>query len=263
MSARSALECQLRDRLHEIASTLERPREVPPVAPQEIPLKRTNETERILYRCAIALKFAQPWQCQAIDLAERIAQRWRSSESDIEIEVVSPGWLQLTPSEGAIAAWLQQWVEMPVLTLPNPDSPGSAFPVQYAHARCCSLLRLGEREGLIRLVPTDRQASWALWQFADPIPWLAGDGHPAERALIAQMADTTDAIACDRGNGDKLARTLSQAFLNFDRHCCIFGKVATNAPEIGRSRLGLTLTVQAILRLLLEAKLSKPAPEEL
>lgn len=263
MSARSALECQLRDRLHEIASTLERPREVPPVAPPEIPLKRTNETERILYRCAIALKFAKPWQCQAIDLAERIAQRWRSSESDIEIEVVSPGWLQLTPSEGAIAAWLQQLVEMPVLTLPNPDSPGSAFPVQYAHARCCSLLRLGDREGLICLVPTDRNTNWALWHFVDSIPWLAGEGHPAERALIAQIADTTDAIACDRGNGDKLARTLSQAFLNFDRHCCIFGKVATNAPEIGRSRLGLTLTVQAILRLLLEAKLSKPAPEEL
>ncbi len=150
------------------------------------------------------------------------------------------------------------------------------FPVQYAHARCCSLLRLAHRQGLIKLRDLDFNTSSGQLVQPNPIPWLNDDQgadtgqirlrlvHPAERRLIAQMLDVSDIIS-DQGQLSylKLATALSHAFESFYSSCRIWGEVKTKTPKLAQARLGLVAITQGLLRSLLQEKLGVPAPVEL
>ncbi len=143
---------------------------------------------------------------------------------------------------------------------PSPQSPlpNHLFPIQYAHARCCSLVRLGEREGLI----TSEGA----------IPWLNKQQelhfhHPSELCLLSELVQVVDELECsdssDSVKWQKLALGLSRLFDDFWRDCQIWGEVKVKSPEIALARLGLVMATQSVLRTLLEEKLGILAVLEL
>ncbi|NJR14708.1 MAG: hypothetical protein HC785_02705 [Calothrix sp. CSU_2_0] len=144
----------------------------------------------------------------------------------------------------------------------------SLFGVQYAHARCCSLLTLGEREGLIRINQHLQ------------IPWLIEDEAGGDRVegkfrlndltswrligeLVAALDDFADRDRVDMGHWQKTAISISKAFEDFWRSCRIWGEVKIDSPELALTRLGLVLVTQVVLQFLLEDKLGISALREL
>jgi arginyl-tRNA synthetase len=228
---------------------------------------------------------------------------------DFSVEVVFPGWINFRLSDRGLASWLQQLIQISPcweegelgrgeagergrksnkgaldrlhITYQGqlderPKNAHNLFPVQYAHARCCSLLRLAHTEGLIKLRDLDfKTLSWQLVE-PNPIPWLNDDQreetrqvllrlvHPAERRLIAQLLNLQDEIS-DQGqlSGVKLATTLSNAFEKFYSSCRIWGEVKTQTPKLAQARLGLVGVTQGLLRSLLQDQLGVSAPVEL
>ncbi|MEH1867193.1 MAG: DALR anticodon-binding domain-containing protein [Nostoc sp.] len=144
--------------------------------------------------------------------------------------------------------------------------PNSLFAVQHAHARCCSLVLLAHREGLIKLrepVPTISPAFWSVIS-PKPLPWLNCDetlrlNHPGERRLIAELIQVVDNIESPDINGsvkwEKVALNLSQAFENFWSNCRIWGEVKVTLPELAQARIGLLMATQSVLRYVLEENL--------
>ncbi|WP_366837609.1 DALR anticodon-binding domain-containing protein [Nostoc sp. LPT] len=152
--------------------------------------------------------------------------------------------------------------------------PNSLFAVEYAHARCCSLVLLAHREGLIKLREPVPNTSPAFWDviFPNPLPWLNCDGtlrlnHPDERRLIGELIQVVDNIECPDVSGsvkwEKVALNLSQAFEKFWSNCRIWGEVKITSPELAQARLGLLMATQSVLKFVLEENLGVFAPLEL
>ncbi|MGK7901083.1 MAG: DALR anticodon-binding domain-containing protein [Hormoscilla sp.] len=241
----------------------------------------------ILYRSAIALRLARSRQLRPLDLAQSYVTHLEyglreAFGDDFTIEVASPGWIQVSLGDSSLAHWLQfftqtsvpissEWVGL-VRSDRNQLLATNVFLWQYAHARCCSLLRNGERSGSIALEPNPPPAT-LLWRAIGPIDWLTGEGqlrlvHPAERQLIDRLLTTVDALCCpDRlpqvRTAVQLVQLLSQSFLTFERDCRIWGEVKTQKPELATARLGLILAVQKMLKLLLSEVLGVFAPSEI
>jgi hypothetical protein len=132
--------------------------------------------------------------------------------------------------------------------------------LQYAYARCCALLRLAKREGLI-----DLQIPFA-WQLLDAnnrlllnksteiqlaITHLAiADQFPRDCAALNEFISSPDCL--------KSCEALATAFLKFYDTCQIFGvlrgitgdSVGDRSSEIVQARLGLIQLTQRILTLL-------------
>jgi len=252
------------------------------LTPEKIPLHRLSDDLGLFYRCAIALKLASKRKLPAFDIANQLVASFREINQDnaqvscldFKVEVVSPGWINLRLSNRGLATWLQHLSQIPSHTPPErqlslPYSQ-NIFPVQYAHARCCSLLRSAHQQNLIELKNLDcKTHSWQLLK-PNPIPWLNDDQdtlrlvHPAERFLLEQILDLQDAL-CNHSQVScvKLALTLSQAFDKFYSSCRIWGEVKTETPELAQARLGLVAVTQGLLRSLLQDQLRSFAPIEL
>ncbi|MEB3181667.1 MAG: DALR anticodon-binding domain-containing protein, partial [Nostocaceae cyanobacterium] len=159
---------------------------------------------------------------------------------------------------------------MPHAQSPMPHAP---FPIQYAHARCCSLLRLAHREGLITLEPEPDNNLFPERIIApNPLPWLDSDGqlclvHPAENRLIDKLVQVIDDLYCgspqQRVNWEKTALDLSAAFGNFWADCRIWGELKGNCKNLAQARLGLIMVTQSVFRLLLQDCLGVEAALEL
>nr|WP_248277305.1 DALR anticodon-binding domain-containing protein [Brasilonema octagenarum] len=159
----------------------------------------------------------------------------------------------------------------------SPNS-GSLFTVQYAHARCCSLLRLGVHEGLIKLGESNvdqgdnvKQNLWSSIFTPNPIPWLNSDeklrfNHPASYLLINELVRVVDKVEGsdfgDSVNWEKAALDLSRVFETFWCKCQIFGEVKTASPELAQAKIGLVLATQSVLKFMLEEKLGYFALDE-
>jgi hypothetical protein len=154
----------------------------------------------------------------------------------------------------------------------------SLFGVQYAHARCCSLLRLAHRQSLINLSDLDSITPNWEWEWVEPnpIPWLYGDPqmecepirlrleHPAERELIAHFLDGIEPLTPPTpARAIELAKALSYGFEKFYSVCRIWGEVKTETPQLAQARLGLVAITQKLLRSLLQDQLNVTAPIEL
>ncbi len=247
---------------------------VVPEAIAEIPLIRAKDTQRVLYISAIALKLAKNWNQPAMELASAIAESCTESQAAVSfsIRAVSPGWIHLQLSDRGLANWLQSLSEFSAarnrvasknLLSPfqAPEDPDLLFPVQYAHARCCSLLRLARREGVMAL------------SAPHPIPWLNETSlqlvHPAECRLISELVTATDALwhahpsAAQPKNWFKVAVDLSQAFESFYSACRIWGEVRRETPNLALTRLGLILATQSVLGWMLQNLFGVCAPLEL
>lgn len=239
----------------------------------EIPLIRAKDTQGVIYVSAIALKLANLWNQPAMQIAAAIAASCRQSQKrfSFSIRVVSPGSIYLQISDWGLANWLQSLRDFSVANrnrvisknlvspLPTPENAEQIFPVQYAHARCCSLLRLANSEGLI--VGSELHA----------IPWLKETClrlvHPAEYRLISELVTATDAIWASQRiqpkNWFKVAVDLSQAFESFYSACRIFGEVQRESPNLALARLGLIQATQSVLAWMLQNLFGVCAPQEL
>lgn len=245
----------------------------------EIPLKSGRDGTPLRYRSAVALKFAKfdsspsPTSLSptshSLALAHHIANHWKTPE--FEVSVTPPGFLDVTVTDSALAEWLQHLASDRIFwdndALQPPTSANVPFPVQYACYRCGSLLRLGEREGFVRLDSPEGD------RIVDPspLPWfdLASEPqlrctHDSERHLIADCAFVADALVADdisrqRRQVLKLATRLAEAFETFHRECRIVGQ----PRAIAQVRLGLLAVTRVLLKWLLEAGLGVSALAEL
>jgi hypothetical protein len=193
----------------------------------------------------------------ALAFAEAVATHWHGSE--YALEVTPPGWLDFRVCDGALANWLQVWADGTIrrtaarcaVQKVGVDIP---FAVQYAHARCQSLLRLGHREGWIEL----GEGGIATPQ---PLPWLNEAGvlsvtDLAEAQLIARCVAVADGLAEGQPPDClKLLMGLSEALEDFSRDC----------PPVERSplRLGLLSVTGSLLFWLLEVGLGIEAISEM
>lgn len=278
---------------------------------RHISLHQAKDFSRVLYVSGLAFQLSQVKNIPALEIASALSSKlvvdittlvggaakssgagtdeaeccWRKKPvaanlfQEFTVQVVPPGWIRLEVTEPTIAAWLQRLVSSPQLQNTSKEEhrftrndTSRLFAVQYAHARCCSLLQMAHREKLITLKASNTSRAVFLTVAPDPIPWLNSDQirccHLAERALIAQLARTLDDLYCPCNSRqpiewEKAGLSLSQAFQSFYSCCRIWGEVKIQTLELAQVRLGLVMATQVVLRLLLQDKLGVPAPLEL
>lgn len=271
-------------------------------------LYKDRDKNNVLYISSVALRLSKSQNRKVMELASAIASDLSKNCCDVfSVQIVPPGWIHFELTDSALASWLQnlavgrvggdreqesreQRAEVKVIFnsppcplppaplpfVPNAQSPmsNSLFAFQYVHARCCSLVLLAYREGLIKLREPVPNTSPAFWDVIspNPLPWLNGDGtlrlnHPDERRLIAELVEVLDTIeGADVRSSvkwEKLALSLSQAFENFWSNCRIWGEVKITSPKLAQARLGLLMATQSVLRYVLEENLGIFAPLEL
>lgn len=232
----------------------------------------------IVYRCAIAFPLANKWCLQPLTVAQNLSEfllipNVTSTTKPILrfiVQVVSPGWLDFYMSDRALAVWLEEvirWVGQVQESRPAKEQgrrelgkQGSFFEIQYAHARCCSLLRLGHQEKLIKI-----KQQYSGWEIIEPctISWIDAQGtfwliHPTEKHLLIQLLIIVENLSTNSENVNwaKLAQSLSDVFLDFWAECRILGLVKQKTPELAQARLGLVALVQYFLFKILKNKLS-------
>lgn len=297
------------------------------LTPKTVPLHRVYIYNYVCYRSAIALNLSSAWQQTPLDIADQLtaALLTLSQESadvigiNFTVEVSPPGWIIFRLSDRALATYLQGWFTIP----PFPSVPGNylnqklqekggagdrekrqqnqlnsdqIFPVQYIHARCCSLLRLADEQGLIQVTDAgvrgcreageaggDKEELFSVTThqspikiiYPNPIPWLQDAGesdresvrlrltHPAEWELIVQLSDLLDVMsASDCQRWVKQGLAVSEAYEQFYKSCRIWGDVKIHDLPLAQARLGLIGVTQVVLRSLLE-KLGVSAPRAL
>jgi hypothetical protein len=217
---------------------------------------------------------------------------WQS----LSLKTAASGWIRLMISDVGLSAWLQFCAQ----TLPTSklafkqhqnnsldgsknflqnvrrltvDFADSLFKSQYTHARCCSLLQLAHKEGIITLKsPQPTQSLW-IGEIAAParIPWLTSNQklrlqYPEERQLllcIIALIDALDHPTKSAIYGWRFAVKLVSAFENFHQTCRIFGEVKAVHPELAQVRLGLVSFTQICLQMVLQDLLRLTAPVEL
>ncbi|MDZ8134584.1 MAG: DALR anticodon-binding domain-containing protein [Nostoc sp. DedQUE04] len=279
---------------------------------EKIPLYKGRDDNRVFYTSSVSLRLSKSQNRKAMELADAIASDLSGICEDVfSIQIVPPGWINFELTHSTLANWLQSLVvgslgeeeEMGgreqgaggdegeinskfkiqnsklknfclLPPLSQSPMPNSFFAVEYAHARCCSLVLLADREGLIKLREPVPNTSPAFWDviFPNPLPWLNCDGtlqlnHPDERRLIDELIQVVDNIECpdvsDSVKWEKVALNLSQAFEKFWSNCRIWGEIKITSPELAQARLGLLMATQSVLKFVLEENLGVFAPLEL
>lgn len=252
---------------------------------------------RITYVWAIALQLSSVQKLPAMQIATRmmhfintasvshatpqtkLATEIAATSTLIATQVVPPGLIYLELTDVAIATWLQYLTLYPPklekYDLQKNSNPSVPFVIQYTHARCCSLLHLAAREGLITLEPQLEYDKGVFFVASDPkpIPFLDFQqkllcNHPSEQALIRQLWVSLDklychSIECRKTQWEKIALDLSQAWQNFYTYCRIWGEVKQDNLRLAQARLGLILLTQSLLSVLLNDKLEIYAPTQL
>ncbi|MEA5502571.1 glutamate acetyltransferase [Halotia wernerae UHCC 0503] len=255
---------------------------------KKIPLYKGRDNSRILYISGIALQVSKSHNQQPMEVANAISSYLSKTCSSVfSIQIVPPGWIHLELSPPFVAAWLESLAmgslreggntkeqksrEESLISNVQIHNPARLFAIQYAHARCCSLVLLAHREELIKLKEPLPDTSPAFWSviFPERIPWLKCDAklclnHPEESRLITELVQVVDDLECnDIGSWEKAGLNLSQAWENFWCKCGIWGEVKTSSPDLAQARLGLLMATQSVLRFLLVEKLGVLAQMEL
>lgn len=248
----------------------------------KIPLSLGRDDSCILYISGLALQLSKSENLQAMEIASGIVSHLSANcNKYFKIQIVTPGWIYLEVSHLILAAWLQRLASGRVEVgkenthSPTPHSRTDVplerllqtplFTVQYAHARCCSLVRLALQEGLIKF---NERVSPRSHTTLNPIPWLNCDqmrlNHPASHRLISKLVQVVDNLEYPCAvNWEKAALDLSRAFETFWCKCRIWGEVKTDSLELAQARVGLVMATQSVLRFLLEEKLGIFALQEI
>lgn len=237
----------------------------------------------IIYACPLGLSLATNLQQSPQTIMEQLGYLLTSKDdSNLEqgqllTEIVSLGWINFYLNAKLIADWLgrslfwsqsnvideQQSTSRAIYTLDK--TPPQLFPVQYIHARCCSLLRLAARENMITWSNNLKQI-----QPSQSICWLDREHNlwfteVAEHNLLQQLLIVSDAWLenTDVRRWSKLALSLSQNTATFLADCRFLGEVKQQYPQKAIARLGLIALVQFWLEKILVEKLRVAAPREL
>jgi arginyl-tRNA synthetase len=252
---------------------------------RKVPLYQGGYNQKILYISGMAMGISKSQNLPAMEIAQAMAGHLsQNSDGLFMVKVIPPGWIYLELIDSTLAAWLQNLIVFPEnghlvnnfldcqLPVTNDQSQISLhsltiFKIQYAHSRCCSLLRLGEKDGLIALNRIGTKSYFSV----KPIPLLDGDqklllNHADEMLLMHQLVKLVDYLVCTDSislNWETAAAKLSQAFEKFWGSCRIWGEVKIQTPELAQARLGLLVATQLLLRSVLEQKLGVVAPIEL
>ena len=257
------------------------------LAAQAIPLKQTGKATSLIYTSPIAYRLAtQPHQ--ATTIAAQVVTALRQASDDdqtlpqgITVQAVA-GLIHFEVGDRAIAAWLEQCLTSMLppqrLTLvPMVErerqillQSAAVFEAHYAHARCCSLLRLAHHEKLIRLEKLEQAPFY--WQFdstMSPRWFIATDfvlNHHAARCLILRLFEAFDWISDPSAQRTTVAamvrsaQTVSQAFQVFHRTHPLWQH--ENESALVLAQLGLLMATQRILyRLLTDGLHLAPAVE--
>lgn len=257
---------------------------------------RAKERCQIVYGSNVAFIFSKLLNTSVLEVANFLATFYPQGElhqKDFAIAIVSSGVIQLQPTELKIASWLQCLPLLP-LTLANRPLPqcisplenNLVFAIQYAYARCYSLMQLAQKENLIVLTEISanqiksmfpnlsalpQNESILIINRPQLLPWVNYRQqlqfcHQAEYALIIQLVKVVDELCCSSqlnlNQWAKTALKLSQAFADFHSHCQIFGQTYAQNPQLAQARLGLILGTYVVLKLLLQV-LGVVAPQEL
>ncbi len=240
---------------------------------------QSRDKSKVLYLSGIALKLGKGYQLDASAIAHQIVSHFlRNCDKDFRVELLDSGWIQIQVADSVIAGCFQSLIEgvgekASLLSSAMCPASDSLFWVQSAHARCCSLLRLGEREGLIQI----NQYLQIPWLIRDDTGDLGFAGCREERKfrftdlasrrligeLVTALDDFADLDRTDMRRWQKTAISISKAFEDFWRSCRIWGEVKIDSPELALARLGLVLVTQVVLQFLLEDKLGISALREL
>jgi hypothetical protein len=228
------------------------------------------------YRSAIALQLAKGDVSISLSVASQIVANLKANNPvdrpclELTMQVSEAGWIDFQLEDRALGTWLLNLP--PFLTTKKqinlPKSASKLLTCQYAHARCCSLLRSGDREGLIKLKDSQMRLPIWQWQAPEPIPWFDAGSlrlvSQGDRDLLRQILIVSDVLANKpRKNWYEIINRLSEAVLAFDRYCRIWGEVKRDNLALSQARLGLVAIAQALLRQLLEEKMTLWAPTEL
>jgi DALR anticodon binding domain len=241
---------------------------------QNIPLYKGRDDNKILYISGIALQISKSQNFSAIILANAFLSHFVTNcHNEFDIQVVSPAWIHLQIKDFFLADWLQQMMlgSGDLVSRLSISPSSSFFQIQYAYARCCSLLRLGHQEKVIQLQYFQENIPLGII-FPSRIPWLDSSqklyfSHPSSFNLLSELINTIDDIDCfNDGNEmkwERVASKLSNAFFRFWDDCQIFGEHKRKSLELSQAYLGLIFATQSVLRFLLEHKLGIRALVEL
>ncbi|MEM8719204.1 MAG: DALR anticodon-binding domain-containing protein [Cyanobacteria bacterium P01_G01_bin.39] len=200
------------------------------------------------------------------------------TESELKLSVVllDSGWLNFYLDSKTLVVWLNKLLNqiqvkqrsLDVINVHNNISTARLLSVQYIHARCCSLLRLGAREKLITLQDNLAQSE-VLWQSPVAISWLDQEqnlwlSELSEYDLLRQLLFVTDIFTNTvEQDWTEIAMCLSKATAIFFAECRFLGEIKQKYPAKAIARLGLIAIVQYWLELILTEKLNLPAPTHL
>jgi len=215
----------------------------------------------VIYQSAVALQIASKLQISALEISKKIVLDLENQQSlDFQAQVMPQGIINFRISDRALANWLE--------FIKSKTSPQQTifpevinyFPIQAAHARCCSLLKLGAREKVIEL----KDQAPNSWQISLPseIPWLDTKGNfrlltSSEINLVNLLVNLVDEFDSFPEKNQpqkwlKLATEISKSFAYFDRNCLIFGEIKLKDLPLAQARLGLVAITQWGLQKLLE-----------
>ncbi|MGB3263863.1 MAG: hypothetical protein WBA89_07875, partial [Microcoleus sp.] len=142
----------------------------------QIQLNRSKDSAGVLYVSAIALKLAKTRQQTPQAIAAELVETLKPlCEPDFAVKVAPGGIIELELTDPGLALWLQRLAQN---SLPDPESRilspvvsgDRLFPIQYSHARCCSLLRMAHRDRLISIAQPDVRTAPQIWSLAQPNP---------------------------------------------------------------------------------------------
>ena len=250
-------------------------------------LQDNSDMPSLVYSCAIAFPLANLFRLSSLQAAQELVslltKNYQESTGEFSwqftVRVKRNGLIELSLSDRAIGLWLSAVWEMwrwrnledgemgreRSLARGGDGEIGdyNIFPVQYVYHRCCSLLHLGEREGLINLKDDDFHSyNWQI-KNSNPFKYYCEENigyryESAELNLLRQISVIIDFIS-DRGQNFpdpktwfKLALNLSDACLNFIAACRIFGSVAQDNRDLAIARLGLIAVVQWCLQIFIK-----------
>lgn len=193
-------------------------------------------------------------------------------------------WLYLQFSDAALAHWLRQGLTIPP-TLEDGDLTNergavggisanpALFSLQYAHARCCSLLRLATETLGISIA---REIAMPWLNAAPQLHFV----HPSEMALTRLILQFPHGLGLQKqilgfpgclspgvrseipeSVSAQQLQTLSETFLQFYQACRLWGTVSP--PELVLERLGLIQLTQNVLQFSLQRWLHQAAPQYL
>jgi hypothetical protein len=217
-------------------------------------LFRLRQSGEIIYRCRIKEESSPDFEgFLAILLKKNASKSLQVPEASLpalffELRIEQPGWLTLRLSDEQLSRWLTYlWQSAELSPNPSPhpiphfvDGVQDDFPLQYAHARCWSV---------IRLVTSDRASFEPSLQFDAPT-----------RSLIQQLVEFVDHQACpQRATLILIGRLLGHAALEY------LGSETWRAAMASseQGRLGLVILVQQSLQWLLEVRCGVIARREL